>query len=92
MSSNSSSSDEEPEPTNWVDAHFDELSDLFAQFKEHGQALFGRAFLQHSNFGDFVNFVQQGTLISSDPRVRCRSSGYSGSARRWATSHSNGAR
>ena len=86
MLSSSSDEESEPEPTNWVDAHFYELSDLYAQLKEHGQQIFGGAFLQHSDFGDFVNFVQRGTLNSSNSKVQCRPSGYLGLARRLATS------
>ena len=49
-------------PTNWVDQHFDALSELYQCFTGSGSVLFGRAFYQFGNFAQFCTFVHANTI------------------------------
>ena len=66
------SSDEEPHyPTldparkrrNWVDFHYNELMELYSNFRESGQRVFGNVFFQTGDFEQFVDFIYENTII-----------------------------
>ena len=46
----------------WVDAHYDVLEELYHQFRDNGKRVFGDAFFQLGNFGSFIDYVRANTV------------------------------
>ena len=47
----------------WVNDYYDELQELYKQFKENGQRVFGRVFLQAGDFGSFTRYVYDSSHV-----------------------------
>ncbi|AUD57316.1 hypothetical protein [Pleurochrysis sp. endemic virus 2] len=48
----------------WTEEYYDELTDLYAIFKQAGIAYFGNAFHQLGTFQDFCAFTFKHTLMT----------------------------
>jgi len=57
--------DEEAEPPveGWIDEYYDELEELYSVYRRYGKQLFGGAFDQFGNFGDFCIYVRDRTIF-----------------------------
>ena len=58
----------------WLDEHFEVLQELYVQFRRNGTSVFGDAFFQLGDFGLFIDFIYQSTVLSTNadllkPRV-----------------------
>ena len=51
----------------WLQQHYDVLQQLYSDFKNNGEAYFGRWFFQSGGFYHFVQFVYAHSLLSSKP-------------------------
>ena len=49
----------------WVDEHYDVLTELFSHFKTHGTHIFGSCFYQFGTFADFVRFLFDTTVLQT---------------------------
>jgi hypothetical protein len=56
----------EPPPKDhleWFEANYDAIEELWDAVRTAGHKLFGGAFLQFSNIGEFAHYVYQATVV-----------------------------
>ena len=47
----------------WLDEHFEVLSELYSNFKRDGESVFGRAFFELGTFTDYVDMIFTRTVL-----------------------------
>ena len=50
-------------PRNWFEANYEAIVELWDVVTATGNKLFGGAFMQFSNIGEFAHYVYQSTVI-----------------------------
>lgn len=56
----------------WMEEHFDVLSDLYIGFKRDGEKVFGRSFNQFGTFVNYVEFVFTYTVLQPSDLLKVK--------------------